>query len=325
VRVVVAIHDPPVWIIPEREVERLRQALPADEVSHVRESAGRRGAFADADVLFATRLNADEFGEARRLAWVHSSAVGVGPLLTPALVASSVVVSNSRGVHSPTIAEHAIALVLALRRQLHTAVRRQETRTWAQVELYSPIVPALEATEVLVVGLGTIGARVAALASGLGMRVVGVRRQLDAPPIAGVSRVLPPERLSDALSTADVVVLAVPRTEATRALIGRAELALMKPSSMLVNVARGRLVDEEALADALEARTIGSAGLDAFQTEPLPSGHRLWSLPNVLITPHSASFSGNYWSPVVDLFLENVARFRRGEPLVNVVDKALGY
>jgi phosphoglycerate dehydrogenase-like enzyme len=325
VRVVVAIHDPPVWTIPESEVDRLRRALPGDEVGHVRDNAGRPGAFADADVLFATRLNAEEYAETRRLKWIHSSAVGVGPLLPPALVESPVVVSNSRGVHSATIAEHAVALVLALRRQLHLAVRRQEARIWAQVELYAPVVPALEATEVLVVGLGTIGARVAAHCAGLGMRVVGVRRQMDAAALPGVSKVLPPDRLLEGLAHADVVVLAVPRTEATRALIGRAELAGMKPSSMLVNVARGRLVDEDALADALERGTIGCAGLDAFQTEPLPAGHRLWGLPNVLITPHSASFAGDYWTPVVDLFLENVARFRLGAPLVNVVDKALGY
>ena len=143
--------------------------------------------------------------------------------------------------------------------------------------------------------------------------------------LPGVSRVLAPDRLLEGLASADVVVLAVPRTEATRALIGRAELAAMKPSSMLVNVARGRLVDEDALADALEHGQIAAAGLDAFQVEPLPPSHRFWGLPNVLITPHSASFAGDYWTPVVDLFLDNVARFRRGEPLINVVDKALGY
>jgi phosphoglycerate dehydrogenase-like enzyme len=99
----------------------------------------------------------------------------------------------------------------------------------------------------------------------------------------------------------------------------------MKSSAILVNVARGKLVDEDALADALERGQLGAAGLDAFRVEPLPAGHRLWSLPNVLITPHSASFAGDYWTPVVDLFLENVARFRRGEPLINVVDKTRGY
>ena len=163
------------------------------------------------------------------------------------------------------------------------------------------------------------------MAAGLGMLVVGIRRHPDRPAPHGVTRVLGPDALFDALPRADVVVLALPRTEETRAFIGRRELALMKPSSILVNIARGRLVDEDAVADALEHGQIGAAGLDAFHVEPLPSDHRLWTLPNVLITPHSAAFAGDYWTPVVDLFLDNLSRFKRGAPLLNVVDKASGY
>jgi phosphoglycerate dehydrogenase-like enzyme len=236
-----------------------------------------------------------------------------------------VVVSSSRGVHSPAIAEHAVALFLALRRQLHTSVKRQIAREWAQVELSTIPVPPLADTELLVVGLGTIGERVATMALGMGMRVAAVRRHVDAPAPAGLATVAGPDALPEMLTRADVVVLALPTTDETRALIGAAELARMKSSAILVNVARGKLVDEDALADALERGQLGAAGLDAFRVEPLPAGHRLWSLPNVLITPHSASFAGDYWTPVVDLFLENVARFRRGDPLINVVDKTRGY
>ena len=324
-RVAVAIHTLPVWSIPFSQVERIRRLLPDDEVADARDPEARRRAFAEAEVLFATKLSADEFALARRLRWVHSSAVGVGPLLSPALVASPVIVSSSKGVHSDAIAEHAIALVLALRRRLHTAVQRQTARDWAQVELMAPVVPSLAETSMLVVGLGTIGERVARMAAGLGMLVVGIRRHPDRPAPHGVTRVLGPDALFDALPRADVVVLALPRTEETRAFIGRRELALMKPSSILVNIARGRLVDEDAVADALEHGQIGAAGLDAFHVEPLPSDHRLWTLPNVLITPHSAAFAGDYWTPVVDLFLDNLSRFKRGAPLLNVVDKASGY
>lgn len=324
-RIVIAIHDLPVWSIPASEVDRIARALPGDEIVDARESEARRQAYPEADILFATRLGADEFTLARRVRWIHSSAVGVGTLLSPALVKSDVVVSNSRGVHSEAIAEHAMALALGVRRQLHTAVRRQGQREWAQQEIYERHVPTLSQTRLLVIGLGTIGARVAAQAAGMGMRVTGIRRRIGEPLPPGVSEVLPPERLREALGTADVVVLALPRTEETRALIGRPEFEAMKRSAVLVNVARGRLVDEAALVEALETGRIAGAGLDAFQQEPLPADHPLWRLPNALITPHTASFSGNYWPPVVDLFLENFARFRKGEALVNVVDKGRGY
>jgi phosphoglycerate dehydrogenase-like enzyme len=324
-RVAVAIHDLPVWTIPPAQVDRLAALMPGDTITDARDPESRRRAFADADVAFATKLSADEFAIARNLKWVHSSAVGIGPILSPALVASPVVVSSSRGVHSPAIAEHAIALILALRRQIHTSVKRQIAREWAQVELSTIPVPPLADTELLVVGLGTIGERVATMALGMGMRVAAVRRHVNAPAPAGLATVAGPDALPEMLTRADVVVLALPTTDETRALIGAAELARMKSSAILVNVARGKLVDEDALADALERGQLGAAGLDAFRVEPLPAGHRLWSLPNVLITPHSASFAGDYWTPVVDLFLENVARFRRGDPLINVVDKTRGY
>jgi phosphoglycerate dehydrogenase-like enzyme len=325
VRIAVAIHDLPVWTIPPSEVARLARALPDDTIVDAREPAERRAAFGDADVLFATKISAEEFAIARHVRWMHSSAVGVGGLLPPAVVASPVVVTNARGVHSDAIAEHAIALVLALRRHLHTAVARQAARDWAQAELSARVTPPLSHTQLLVVGLGSIGTRVASLAAGLGMRVAGVRRRVSEPTPPGVGQVLGPERLTEGLRDADVVVLAVPRTDETRALIGRTEFAAMKRSALLVNVARGRLVDETALLEALETGRIAGAGLDAFQQEPLPPDHPLWRAPNTLITPHTASFSGDYWTPVVDLFLENVARFKRGEPLLNVVDKQLGY
>ncbi|HKW01102.1 MAG TPA: D-2-hydroxyacid dehydrogenase [Vicinamibacterales bacterium] len=324
-RVAVAIHDQPVWTIPDSHVDRLRRAMPDDDIVHARTFAERASALAGADIAFATKVTAEEFAGATRLQWVHSSAVGVGPILSPALVASRVVVSSSRGVHSPAIAEHAIALILALRRQIHTSVRRQVVEDWAQIELSTIPIPPLASLNLLVVGLGSIGERVAAMAASLGMRVTAVRRQVSEPKPPGVAEVVSADRLADALPAADVVVLAVPQTDETRALVGRTELARMKPTAILVNVARGRLVDEDALADALERGELGAAGLDAFRVEPLPAGHRLWRLPNVLITPHSASFAGDYWTPVVDLFLENVARFRRGDPLINVVDKTRGY
>lgn len=323
-RIVVAIHDRPVWIVPEDDVRRLAEALPDDEIVDVRDEPGRRN-IASADVLFAHRMSPAELVSAARLKWVHSPAVGVSDLLPPAAIEGPLLISNSRGIHSEAIAEHALALALALRRRLHTAVRRQGGHQWAQEEIATDSAPPLGKSRMLVVGLGSIGSRVAAFGSALGMRVTGVRRNTDRPAPPGVERVVSRAALLEALSDADVIVLAAPATPETHCLLGTAELAAVKPSAVLVNVGRGELVDEDALQQALTSGRLGGAGLDAFSHEPLPKDHFLWDLPNVLISPHTAAWSGDYWPPVIDLFLENLARFKRGEPLINVVDKRAGY
>jgi phosphoglycerate dehydrogenase-like enzyme len=325
VRVVVAVHDPPVWTLPEAEVHRIAQALSDAEVVDARTPEARANEIPGAVVLLATRISRAEAASARRLRWIQSTAVGVAGLMVPEIVDGPVVVTNVRGVHSAQIAEHAVALVLALRRRLHVAVARQGARVWAQGELQALRTPVLADSRLVVVGLGAIGSRVAALAAGLGMRVTGVRRRVGLPTPPGVEIVVGPDALRAALATADAVVLAAPRTAETGAMIGADELAAMRPTAVLVNVARGRLVDEAALVAALEAGRLAGAGLDAFAREPLPEDHPLWRLPNVLVTPHTAAFGADYWAPAVDLFLENVSRFRRGDLLLNVVDKARGY
>ena len=324
-RIVASVNDPPVWILPSSEVRRIAAVLPDAEVIEAHTAEERARALPDAEVFLATRISGDEAKAARRLRWIQSTAVGIAPILVPEIVDSPVVVTNVRGVHSQPIAEHAIALVLALRRQLHHARDRQSARDWAQAEIQAARVPVLADSTLLVVGLGAIGSRVAALGAGLGMRVVGVRRRLAKPVPAGVSAVVGPDRLKEALAQADAVVLATPRTADTRAMIGEAELAVMKPSAVLVNVARGRLIDDTALIAALERGAIAGAGLDAFVREPLPEDNPLWRMPNVLITPHTAAFGDDYWRPAVDFFLENFERFKRGESLINVVDKVQGY
>lgn len=324
-KVVVFIHDLPAWSIPAAQVDRLRRALPGVEVADVRSSAECAAAMGGADVMFATRLSLAALASADRLRWVHSSAVGVGGLPVAELGARGIAVSNARGVHAPTLAEHTIALMLALRRQLPMAMRRQAEARWAQVELSEPVVRPASMTRVLVVGLGEIGSRVAKYASALGMEVLGIRHHVDRPAPEGVQRVYGVSDLHRLLPETDILVLAAPRTGGTAALIGAEELARMKPTALLVNVARGGLVDEAALASALAGGRLGGAGLDVFTREPLDPGSPLWALPNVLITPHTASFDGDYWTPVVDGFLANVERFRLGAPLENLVDTRLGY
>jgi len=325
VRIVASVNDPPVWVLPSPEVRRIASVLTDAEVIEARTTEERARALPDADVLIASKISSAEVVLLKRLRWIQSTAVGVAPLLVPEIVNSPIVVTNVRGVHSQPIAEHAIALVLALRRQLHTARDRQSVRDWAQAEIQAVRVPVLADSTLLVVGLGAIGSRVAALGAGLGMRVIGVRRRLAKPAPPGVTSVVGPDHLREVLPQADAVVLATPRTENTRAMIGEAEFALMKRSAVLVNVARGRLIDDAALIAALERGAIAGAGLDAFIREPLPDESPLWRMPNVLITPHTAAFGADYWRPAVDFFLENYERFCRGDSLINVVDKAQGY
>ena len=323
-RIVAAVHDPPVWTMPPAEVARLREQLPDDELIDVRTPEDRRREFPHADVLLATRMNSEEARLLARARWIQSTAVGVGGLLTPEIVASPIVVTNARGLHAEFIAEHAIALVLALRRSLHVAGIRQREAVWAQAEIQARPSPPIAGTRMLVAGLGEIGRRVARLAAGLGFHVIGLRRRQDAPIPEGVRELISADSLLESLPHVRAVVLALPRTSDTGAMFGADELAALPDGAVLVNVARGRLIDEAALVSALATGRI-AAGLDVFEREPLASEHPLWHLPNVLITPHTAAFGEDYWAPAIALFKDNLARFKQGAPLVNVVDKEQGY
>ena len=324
-RIVTAVHHPPVWSLPVAESARIAASLPGHDVMDARTADDRRRTFPTADVILSARMTSEEAQLCERVKWIQSTAVGVGSLLVPEIVDRDIIVTNARGCHAEPIAEHAIALALAVRRSLHTAVRRQIDRVWAQEELEDVPCPPIRQSRMLVVGLGEIGTRVARLAAGLGFSVTGLRRRLDQPVPEGVGRVIASGELIDELRQTDVLILAAPRTSETRAMIGAEEFAAMKPAAVLVNVGRGRLVDEQALVNALRQGRIAGAAIDAFEREPLPDDHPLWALPNVLVSPHIAAFGTDYWKPAVDLFLENVARYTSGQPLKNVVDKRSGY
>jgi phosphoglycerate dehydrogenase-like enzyme len=247
-------------------------------------------------------------------------------MLFPAMIASPVVMSNSRGVSADTIAEHVIAVTLARFRKLALAFHTQGARQWTQEAFVAP--PSLRTiagARVLVIGLGSIGSATARRLIALGARVAAIRRNPDRAAPEGVESVAPPERLREFLPDADLVVVAAPQTRETRSLIGAAELAAMRRDALLVNVSRGRLVDEAALVSALiDTPTLGAA-LDVFEHEPLPVESPLWSLPNVLITPHIAGFRPDHWDVVTNLFADNLRRFESGRPLLNVVNKDAGY
>lgn len=328
--VLVAIYSPlPAWNIPAADVAALREAFPAHTVLHATSDAEALALLPRADVLFTAELRPALFAAAARLRWIHSPAAGVGGMLFPALVESPVLLTNSRGLSAETIAEHVLAVTLALFRGLPAALEGQRRREWRQAELAGPPLRMIAGSRVLVVGLGAIGRAAAARFHVLGARVSGIRRRIGGPPPPGVEQVAPPEALLALLPDADVVVLAAPQTSETRRLIGRRELAAMRREALLVNVGRGALVDEAALAEALAAATpvygIAAAALDVFEEEPLPRESPLWDLPNVLITPHVAGFRPRHWEAVRAVFAANLRRFEEGQPLLHVVDKHAGY
>jgi phosphoglycerate dehydrogenase-like enzyme len=315
-----------VWNLPPAQLERLRRDFPDVGFDAPVDEAGADRLLPEADVVFGWAVNQSNFGAARRLRWVAVSAAGVGPLLFPALIESPVVLTNGRGLHAVAMAEHALGVMLAFVRKLHLARDAQHERRWVQRELWTepPEFGELGGTTLGLVGLGSVGGAIAVRARALGMRVVAVRRHptTEASP---ADEEWGPERLGELFERSDFVVLAAPLTPVTRGLVGRERLARMRRGAVLVNLGRGALVDEEALVEALRAGRIAGAALDVFRDEPLPASSALWSLPQVIVTPHVSGLGPRYWERAVDLFALNLRRFLAGEPLVNVVDKRAGY
>jgi phosphoglycerate dehydrogenase-like enzyme len=322
-KVVTSVYSDPAWTLPVAEVDRLRALFPHVTIADAPSREARLRELADAEVAFLSQLKPDEFAAAPRLRWVQSPAAGVAGLLFPELQASPVVLTNARGIHGEAMAEHVIAVVIVLFRQIHIALRRQVSRSW--VKETQPAFRMVRGRRMGVVGLGAIGAAVAERASAMGMDVVAVRRNADAARPSCVSAVYPPSGLERLLEESDAVVLTAPLTPETRGLIGAAQLRRMKPDAVLVNVARGKLIVERELADALAQGALSGAALDVFEHEPLDPASPLWDLPNVVITPHTSAFRDDYWALAIGLFAANLRRFERGEMLNNVVDKTAGY
>lgn len=326
-RILVSIYsDIPSWNIPNAQVERLRLAFPQHEFVQAKDPDETLAGIRDADVAFSSQIYDNALQAGTRLKWIHSPAAGIGSMLSAAMVASPVTLTNSRGNHAEAIAEHVIGVVLALYRQLPEAFRQQAAHTWAHVQMTAGEPFRLfRGSAVGIVGPGEIGSAVARLASALGATVEGIRRRPELGAPSGMSAVFAPAHLHERLPAWDVVVLATALTAETRGLIGREELRLMKRDAILVNVGRGKLVKEADLVEALRDRTIAAAALDVVEHEPLDPGSPLWDMPNALITPHVSGLRPDYWDLAVNLFAENLRRFDTGQPLLNVVDKTAGY
>ncbi|MFW5911818.1 MAG: D-2-hydroxyacid dehydrogenase [Halolamina sp.] len=249
------------------------------------------------------------------LEWIHSVQAGIDRFPLHELETRGISLTNSTGTHGDTVGETVAGLMLSFARRLHEYRSNQERTEWAWAEWDAPF--SLAGSSLCVVGLGTLGRGIAARADALGMHVTGVKR--TPTPVDHVETVYPSSALHDAMAEAKFVALAVPLTEDTQGLIGEAELAAMRDDAVLVNVARGGVVDQSALVAALEADTLGGAGLDVFETEPLPEDSPLWTMDDVIITPHAAAATRDYPNRMAALVRENVPRHRAGERLANQV------
>jgi phosphoglycerate dehydrogenase-like enzyme len=312
------------------EVRVVKAPTVSDGDGNARPSAESLDAARDAEVYLGFGISRQLFLEAPSLRWVHSAAAGVGSALFPEMVEREVRFTNSAGVHAIPIAEHVIGGVLYLLRGFDVAVDLQRASRWDRAPFVGGEVPMRELGEcrVLVVGAGGLGSAIAGRMSCFGARVTGVRRRPELGVPAGFDRVIgpDPEALDGSLPEADILVLSAPQTTATRGLIGRERLARLPGGAIVVNVARGALLDEAALADAIERGGLRGAVMDVFEREPLPVTSPLWGLRSVLLTPHVSAVSPNgYWRRELDLFIENWRRYVRGGPLRNLVDKHAGY
>ena len=273
---------------------------------------------AEAEVLVTVSCPPEVVGGTPRLRWIQMTSAGIDPLLPWRDRLGHCIVTNARGMHADQMADYAMAAMFMLHWDFPRILRDQAGAVWRR-EAKAP----LSGRTLGIVGLGAIGQEIARRARCAGMEVLGVNRSGTA--VEAVAEMYRQDRLRDVLPRCDFVVLVVPATAETRGLFDAAALRLMKPTACLINFARGSVVEEPALIAALRDGTIKGAALDVFATEPLPADSPLWSMPNVIVTPHIAGMSDDYEARFAAGFAVNLARYRRGDRLLNTVDLARGY
>ena len=327
-KLVIAMGDGfELWTAPPWFSARLRHDFPTLDVEHLDSDSGIEQALRNAEVAICWSLRPEHFQGAHKLRWIYSPAAGVHQLLFPQLVKSDVILTNGRDVHGPVVAEHVVALIFALAKKFPQASRLQQQRIWGKQLLWNlnPRPAEIAGATLGLIGLGSIGGKVARHAAALGMRVIATREHPDKDRPPGVDQVFPSQDLEKLLHQSDYVVLTVPVTDDTEGLINAERLAKMKSTAYLINVGRGQLIDETALFHALHNQKIGGAALDVFLDEPLPPESPLWDLENLFITPHTAGLTEKMWERHYKLFSANLRRYMSGQELLAVVDKKRGY
>jgi phosphoglycerate dehydrogenase-like enzyme len=325
-KIAILLHDqfemwrPPVWFI-----EHLRRDFPSVEVAFSSSKRLDESALHGAEVMIGWSLSPELLRIATNLRWIYSITAAVDQFLFPELIARNIGITHASLVHGPVVAEHAIAMMLALARRIPSAVRYQDRRRWAMEAIWNeqPHPKEIAGATLVIVGLGSIGSEIATRARALQMHVIGVRRSPELGP-AGTHEVLGHQQLEEALLRAHFVVLAAPVTPDTRHLINARRLYLFSRDTYLVNVSRGALIDKPALVNALRERRLGGAALDVFEEEPLPRRSKLWKLPQVLITPHTAFLTKSVWERHYRAFTGNLRSYLAGETLQDTLNKQEG-
>ena len=312
---------PPQTAVTRGWAARLATSVPGLSIIVAEDERQAEGAIAQAEAAFGT-LPPELLRKAGRLRWLQApNAAPPAGYYYPELIAHPVVVTNFREIFNDHIGAHIMAFVLAFARGLHRYYPQQLNREWRPAARETGDVIHLPETTALIVGVGGIGAEAARLAAAFGITVIGVDgRREDRPP--GVKELHHPDRLDDQLPRADFVILTVPHTPATEGFMNRARFQRMKRSAYFINIGRGKTTRLDDLVAALDAGEIAGAALDVFEQEPLPSDHPLWTMPGVIITPHTAGHGLYLDDRRYDIILDNCRRFLKGEPLRNVVDKA---
>ncbi len=307
----------------EKPLAMLREACPDVEIVAARSRDEVAEAIVDADGYFGT-VTPELYRVAKKLRWVQAASAGVEWLpAVPELIESDVVVTSTSGAHAATIAEHVFAMLLTFTRRMRLLDQFKREKVWGRPQAEA-VVEGLAGKTLGIVGLGNIGRAIARRAHAFDLRVLAVDIQALQPPPT-VAKLYPLDQLHEAIPLVDALVVTVPLTERTRGLIGARELGLLKPSAYFFVISRGGIVDEGALAVTLREQRIAGAGLDVTATEPLPSDSPLWELGNLIVSPHVSAHSVQTMDLMWQIVTENIGHFIRGEPLVNTVDKRLGY
>lgn len=305
-----------------RYIDLIRPQLDGHEFVVCEDEESAKREISDADVMIGWRITPRVFAAARQLKWIQFGSAGIDHTVFPELLKSDVILTNLRGLHTSVVAEHVIALMLALSRRLDKAIRLQDMRSYDRSEISSTAFELAGCT-LGIVGLGKIGQNLARLAMAFGMEVVGTKRTPE--PGLMVDELYAPNDLAKMLPKCDFVALIVPLTEGTRVLIGPEEIQQMKDGAYLVNVARGAVVDHEALGNALESGKLSGAALDVFPEEPLPPDSPVYSMKNVIMTPHTAGSHPNYSKRAAQVFAHNLQAFFEGGEMINVYERERGY
>lgn len=310
----------------EPQLRKLEELPPETSIAVGKTAEAFERAAPDATVIFSWSLSGkllrEVFHISPRVRWIHTRAAGLDNLLFPELIASPAVLTNGSGVFSQSLGEFALGSILYFAKDFRRMIRNQIEGRWVPFDVVE-----VSGQTVGIVGYGDIGRAIATRVRAMGMRVLGMTRRgpllYNTDPL--VNQIFAPANRIQMISQCDYIVVAAPLTPETRGLIGEAEFAAMKPDAVVINVGRGPVIDEGALIRALSEKRIKGAALDVFDSEPLPPDHSFFRLENVLLSPHCADHTPDWLDAAMRFFLDNFERYRKREPLLNIVEKQLGY